>query len=63
MFAFNYAEGATLGSVWLVWGVVFVSLFLLNEVLRRNKWIGFTGFIVVPIILSILLFTVLSEST
>lgn len=63
MFTFNFAEGATVGSVILVWFVVFAALFLLNEVSRRNKWAGFGFFIVLPIVLSILWFTVMSDTT
>ncbi|MGF6376567.1 hypothetical protein M2140_001644 [Clostridiales Family XIII bacterium PM5-7] len=63
MFSFNYGEGATLISVLLVWLAVFLSLFLLNEISRRFKWIGFACFVVLPIVLSVLWFTVLSEST
>lgn len=32
MFTFNYAEGASVSSVLLVWLAVFLSLFLLNEI-------------------------------
>ncbi|MDL2249503.1 DUF5692 family protein [Lachnospiraceae bacterium OttesenSCG-928-J05] len=63
MFTFNYEEGASIGSVLLVWLAVFLSLFLLNEISRRFKWLGFLCFVVLPIVLSVLWFTVLSEST
>lgn len=63
LFEFNYAEGATFISVCLVWLAVFAALFLLNEISRRFKWAGFTCFIVLPIALSVLWFTVLSDST
>lgn len=63
MFQFNYAEGATLGLSLLVWLCVIASLFLLNEVARRLKVMGFLFFIVLPLILSILWFTVLKKTT
>lgn len=63
MFVFNYEQGATSLGVWGVWLIVFLMLFGLNELTRRNKYIGFCSFVVLPIILSILWFTVLSDTT
>ncbi|MDR3593197.1 DUF5692 family protein [Clostridium sp.] len=63
MFTFNYAQGASILSVWGVWILVFVALFGLNEVARRWKYVGFFCFIVLPIGLSILWFTVLKDTT
>ncbi len=63
MFRFNYGEGAEFLSVWLVWIGVFLTLFLLNEVTRRFKVAGILGFLVLPIVLSILWFTVMRETT
>lgn len=63
MFTFNYAEGATLISVWGVWLVVFALLFGFNEVARRSKWIGFASFVVLPSFLSVLWFTSLKDTT
>lgn len=63
MFTFNYDAGASVLSVWLVWILVFVVLFALNEVSRRFKIMGFVCFIVLPVILSVLWFTVLSDTT
>lgn len=63
MFVFNYAEGATLLSVWAVWILVFVALFGLNEIARRWKYVGFFSFVILPIVLSILWFTVLKDTT
>ena len=63
MFTFNYAEGATILSVWLVWVAVFVILFVLNEVSRRSKWMGFICFIVLPTVLSAMWFTIMKETT
>lgn len=63
MFSFNYSEGAGFLSVWLVWIAVFAALFLLNELSRRYKSMGFLCFIVLPMVLSVLWFTVLSDRT
>ncbi len=63
MFTFNYDAGASVLSVWVVWILVFVVLFALNEVSRRFKVMGFVCFIVLPVILSVLWFTVLSDTT
>ena len=63
MFTFNAAEGATLLSGWGIWLVVFAGLFLFNEFARRWKWAGFFSFIILPVALSILWFTVLKEET
>lgn len=63
MFDFNYAEGASNFSVWGVWLIVFVALFVFNEVARRWKYVGFISFVVLPIVLSILWFTALSDTT
>ena len=63
MFTFNYAEGGSLltslGSLLLV----FLALFFANEFIRRKKSRGFIAFIVLPIILSFVWFTVLSDTT
>lgn len=63
MFKFNYEAGASALSVWLVWIMVFVILFGMNELARRYKVMGFVCFIVLPIVLSILWFTVLKDTT
>lgn len=63
MFVFNYAEGATALSVWGVWILVFVILFGLNEITRRWKYAGFFCFVILPIILSAIWFTVLKDTT
>lgn len=63
MFVFNYEGGASAISVWLVWILVFALLFALNEVTRRSKEAGFLCFIIMPTILSVLWFTVLSDTT
>jgi hypothetical protein len=46
-----------------MWLVVLFGLFFLNELTRRWKIAGFIGFVIVPIILTILWFTVLKETT
>lgn len=63
MFQFNYEGEASILSVWLVWIMVFVLLFGLNEVARRVKVVGFFCFAVLPVVLSVLWFTVLSDTT
>lgn len=63
MFTFNYAEGATGLTSWLMWLVVFAALFALNEVSRRYKVMGIVCFVVLPAVLSVLWFTVLSDTT
>jgi len=63
MFSFNYEAGASVFSVWLVWILVFAVLFGVNEVARRVKVVGFALFAVIPIILSVVWFTVLRDTT
>jgi hypothetical protein len=63
MFSFNYEAGATAFSSWMMWIVVFALLFGLNEVSRRFKWCGFFCFLILPIALSALWFTVMKDTT
>lgn len=63
MFSFNYAEGASALGVWGVWLIVFAALFIFNEAARRWKYAGFFCFIVLPLILSVLWFTILKDTT
>ena len=63
MFAFNYSEGATVLSVWGIWILVFAILFSLNEITRKRKYVGFFCFVILPIILSVIWFTVLRDTT
>jgi hypothetical protein len=63
MFVFNYANGATALSVWGVWIIVFIALFAFNEVARRWKYVGLFSFVVLPLGLSVLWFTVLRDTT
>ncbi|WP_027633729.1 DUF5692 family protein [Clostridium hydrogeniformans] len=63
MFAFNYSEGATVLSVWGIWILVFAILFRLNEITRKRKYVGFFCFVILPIILSVIWFTVLRDTT
>lgn len=63
MFTFNYEAGATGLTSWLMWLVVFAALFALNEVSRRYKVMGIVCFVVLPAVLSVLWFTVLSDTT
>jgi hypothetical protein len=61
MFAFQ--EGVSAIAVWGVWLAVFAALFVFNEVARRWKWAGFASFVVLPVVLSVLWFTVLAKET
>lgn len=61
MFVFNYAEGATAFSVWGVWIIVFAALFVFNEIARRWKFAGLFSFLILPLALSVVWFTVLKD--
>ena len=50
-------------TVWCIWLAVFAGLFVFNEIARRWKWAGFVSFVVLPIGLSIVWFTVLKDKT
>ena len=63
MFVFNYADGASALSVWGIWVILFAALFVFNEIARRRKYVGFFCFVILPLILSILWFTVLNDTT
>ncbi|MDC7125609.1 MAG: DUF5692 family protein [Spirochaetales bacterium] len=63
MFIFNTSAGATPTAVWGVWIAVLALLFIANEIIRRWKAAGFFAFIILPIIMTVLWFTVFSEST
>ena len=60
---FQFSEGTSAVVVWGIWLGVLAALFIFNEVARRWKWAGFTAFIVLPVVLSVLWFTVLRETT
>ncbi|MDR2610750.1 MAG: DUF5692 family protein [Clostridiales Family XIII bacterium] len=63
MFSFNYEAGATTFSTWMMWILVFALLFGLNEVSRRFKWCGFFCFLILPLFLSALWFSVMKDTT
>lgn len=63
MFVFNTLEGGNFLAAFSMWIVVFVCLFVFNEVARRFKWMGFFSFFVLPIILTVIWFTVMKETT
>lgn len=63
MFNFNVEAGATIWSTWGMWLVILVALFVVNEVARRWKIAGFTAFIILPVVLTALWFTVFSDTT
>ena len=60
MFTFSTDVSSVL--VWLVWIAAFVALFVSNEVGRRFKLAGFAMFVVLPIVLTILWLTTLSDT-
>jgi hypothetical protein len=60
---FIFQEGVSAIAVWGVWLAVFAALFVFNEVARRWKWAGFASFVVLPVVLSALWFTVLAKET
>ncbi|WP_338070056.1 DUF5692 family protein [Eubacterium aggregans] len=62
MFVFVFYEGVPVALVILVWLCVFGALFGLNEVTRRFKWVGFTAFVILPIILTISWLTVFKDT-
>ncbi len=63
MFVFNTAAGATAASAWGMWFVVLAALFVFNEVARRFKWAGFTTFVILPVLLTVLWFTAMRDTT
>jgi hypothetical protein len=60
---FQFAPGTNFFASWLVWLLVLAGLFFFNEVGRRYKYAGFALFFILPVVMSILWFTVLSETT
>lgn len=56
---YTFSEGVSSALVILVWLAVFAALFGLNEVGRRFKWVGFTFFVILPTVLTIMWLTVL----
>ena len=63
MFVFSNDFGGSFIPSLLACLVVFAALFALNEVTRRSKWAGFAAFVVLPIVLTVLWFTSLKDST
>lgn len=63
MFVFNTLEGGSFLAAFSMWIVVFVCLFVFNEVARRFKWMGFLSFVVLPVILTVIWFTVMKKTT
>lgn len=62
MFVFSSVDGVSALSVWGIWLLVFAVLFGLNEISRRWKYVGFFCFVILPIVLSALWFTVLKDT-
>lgn len=63
MFTFNWDAGATMLSAWGMWFLILAALFLFNEFSRRSKTGAFVSFIILPVVLSVLWFTVLKDKT
>lgn len=63
MFIFNDSNGASAIIVWGVWVIVLTALFGFNEIARRSKYVGLFCFVILPVILSALWFTVLRKTT
>ena len=63
MFTFNLAEGSSFALAVMMLLVVCASLFVFNEVARRYKWAGLVSFTALPIVLTVLWFTTLKETT
>jgi len=59
---FDFTQGGGVVTAILGWLMVFAALFAMNEFTRRFKWVGFTAFVVMPIVLSVMWFTVLNGS-
>jgi len=59
---FVFGEGVSTALALLVWLAVFAALFGFNELGRRFKWVGFSMFVVLPIILTILWLTVMRDT-
>jgi hypothetical protein len=59
---FQFAQEANTLNVILVWFVVLFALFFLNEIARRLKWVGFFLFFILPIIMTVLWFTVFRDA-
>jgi hypothetical protein len=57
-----FGEGVSTALALLVWLAVFAALFGFNELGRRFKWVGFSMFVVLPIVLTILWLTVMRDT-
>lgn len=63
MFVFNTLEGGSFLAAFSMLLVVLVCLFVFNEVTRRFKWVGFVSFVILPVVLTVIWFTVMRETT
>jgi len=59
---FDFTQGGGVITALLGWLMVFAALFSLNEFTRRFKWVGFAAFVVMPIVLTVMWFTVLKST-
>jgi len=59
---FDLTQGGGVVTALLGWLLVFAALFAANEITRRFKWVGFAAFVVLPIVLTVMWFTVLKDT-
>lgn len=60
---FDLTQGGGVVTAMIGWLLVFAALFAANEITRRFKWAGFTAFVVMPIFLTGIWFTILKATT
>lgn len=60
---FDLTQGGGVITAIIGWLLVFSALFAANEITRRFKWIGFTAFVIMPIFLTVIWFTILKAAT
>ncbi len=60
---FDLTQGGGVITAMIGWLLVFAALFAANEITRRFKWAGFTAFVVMPIFLTGIWFTILKATT
>jgi hypothetical protein len=60
---YSFPQGVPVLETWGIWFVVFIALFVFNEITRRWKWAGFVSYVVLPAVLSVLWFTALKATT
>lgn len=63
MFTFTEGINSSFLPTFGMWLVVLITLFLLNEVTRRYKYVGLFALTALPLILTIIWFTILKDQT